>query len=336
MTYQNILVLGGTGFIGRHVVDSLVAQGRRVCVSTRRRSRGRDLLVLPTVEVLEADVTEPSTLRQLLAGRDAVINTIGILHDAGAAPPRGAAPEAGVAAGRYGAGFASVHVRLPRILVEACRQSAVRRLLHISALGADSQGPSQYLRSKADGEQVVREAAAIDATVFRPSVVFGPGDSFLNLFAGLAAWLPVLLIGRARSRLQPVWVRDLAGAMCTALDTPATIGRSYEICGPAIYTLRELAQFAARASGHPRPVIGLPDPLAYLLALGMELLPGPTLLSRDNLRSLTIDNVASRQPYVAAAELALQPTPMEPEAALFLAGMHPRSRYGGFRTRARR
>ncbi|SPE23527.1 NAD-dependent epimerase/dehydratase [Burkholderiales bacterium] len=335
MTYQNILVLGGTGFVGQCLVDHLAAQGRRVCVPTRRRERGRELLVLPSVEVIEADIGDPATLRALLAGRDAVINLVGILHDTGQAPRPGMS--AGTpAAGRYGPAFAAVHVDLPRRLVEACRQQAVQRLLHVSALGASADGPSAYLRSKADGERMVRDAPALAATVFRPSVVFGSGDHFLNLFATLAAWLPILLIGRPQARMQPVWVRDLAGAMATALDARATFGQAYEICGPTIYTLRDLVQFAARAAGHPRPVLGLPDSLAYLMAGAFELLPGPTLLSRDNLRSLTLDSVASVQPYEPAPELAMHPSPLEPEAALFLAGMHPRTRYAGFRVKARR
>ncbi|HYA65781.1 MAG TPA: complex I NDUFA9 subunit family protein [Burkholderiaceae bacterium] len=334
MTYRNILVLGGTGFVGQHLVDCLVAQGRRVCVPTRRRARGRDLLVLPTVEVVEADITDGSTLRALLADKDAVINTVGILHESSAAAPGGAATDP--SAGRYGRAFAAVHVNLPRSLVAACQQAGVGRLLHISALGADVHAPSAYLRSKAEGERIVREASQMASTVFRPSVVFGPGDSFLSLFARLAAWVPVLLTPRPQSRMQPVWVRDLAGAMCTALDARATFGKGYEICGPGIYTLRELMQFAARTGGHPRPVIGLPDALAYPLAFLSELLPGPTLLSRDNLRSLGVDSVASEQPYLPAPELGMHPTPLEPEAALYLAGLHPRSRFGGFRARARR
>jgi len=335
MTYKNILVLGGTGFIGQCLVDLLAAQGRRVCVPTRRRERGRELLVLPSVEVVEADIGDPASLAALLAGRDAVINLVGILHDSGAAPRPGM-PAGTPATRRYGAAFAAAHVDVPRRLVTACREQAVERVLHVSALGADADGPSAYLRSKADGERVICDAPGIAATVFRPSVVFGSGDHFLNLFATLAAWLPILLIGRPQTRMQPVWVRDLAGAISTALDARATFGQTYEICGPTIYTLQELVQFAARAAGHPRPVVGLPDFLAQALALGFELLPGPTLLSRDNLRSLQIDNIASVQPYQPAPELALHPAPLEPEAALFLAGMHPRTRYDGFRARARR
>jgi len=335
MTYQNILVLGGTGFVGQCLVELLTARGCRVCVPTRRRRRGRELLVLPSVEVIEADIGDPATLRSLLAGRDAVINLVGVLHDTGAAARPGTSTGA-TPTPRYGPGFAAAHVELPRRLVAACREQGVPRLLHVSALGASADGPSAYLRSKADGERIVREAPALTATVFRPSVVFGSGDHFLNLFATLAAWLPILLIGRPQARLQPVWVRDLAAAMCTALDARAAFGQTYEICGPTIYSLRELVHFAARAAGHPRPVVGLPDSLAYLMAAGFELLPGPTLLSRDNLRSLTIDNVASVQPYAPAPELAMLPTPLEPEASLFLAGLHPRTRYAGFRARARR
>ena len=335
MAYQNVLVLGGTGFIGRYLVGCLAAQGRRVCVPTRRRARGRELLVLPTVEVVQADIHDGSVLRALLSGRDAVINLVAILHDSDAVALSGALPQPQTA-GHYGAGFAAAHVQLVRSLVDACRQSGVGRLLHVSALGADPNGPSEYLRSKAEGEQIAREAQGISTTVFRPSIVFGAGDHFLTRFAAMAAWLPVLATPQPQARMQPVWVHDLIAAMCTALDEPSTFGKRYEICGPTIYTLRDLMHFAARAAGHPRPVIGIPGPLAYVLASCFELLPGSPPLSRDNLRSLSVDNIASQQPYVPAPELGLRPAPMEPEAALYLAGMHPRSRYGGFRARARR
>ena len=328
MTYQNILVLGGTGFVGRSLVERLVADGRTVCVPTRRRSKGRELFVLPTVDVVEADINDPASLRALLAGRDAVINLVGILHDSGRATI--------ASGGRYGAAFGAAHVELPRSVVAACRETGVQRLLHVSALGAEPAGPSGYLRSKADGERAVREAGGLATSIFRPSVVFGDGDNFLNLFAGLAALLPVLFIGGAQSRMQPVWVHDLAGAIAGALDNRATFGKSYEICGPTVYTLRELVAFAAHAAGHPRPVVGLPGPLAAAMAMLFELLPGPTLLSRDNLRSLQVDSIASTQPYRPAPELGMVPSPMEPEATLYLSGLHPRTRFGGFRARAGR
>jgi NADH dehydrogenase len=326
MAYENILLLGGTGFVGQILADHLVARGVRVCVPTRRLAHARDLRVLPTIEIVQADVNDPATLRRLVAGRDAVINLVGVLHGGGS----------GSQGAGFGAGFAAAHVDLPRNLVAACREQGVARVLHVSALGADTKGPSAYLRSKGEGEHIVLSAPGLFTTVFRPSVVFGSRDNFLNLFAGLASILPVLFIGGANSRMQPVAVQDLAEAMCNALDLPATFGKSYEICGPTIYTLRELVQFAARAAGHPRPVIGLPGFAASIMAMVFEILPGPTLLSRDNLRSLSVDSIASTQPYRPAPELGLRLSPVEPEATLYLAGLHPRTRFSGFRARAGR
>jgi NADH dehydrogenase len=211
----------------------------------------------------------------------------------------------------------------------------VQRLLHMSALGADANGPSMYQRSKGRGEAVVR-ASALQWTIFQPSVVFGVEDRFLNLFAKLAAFAPVLPLAGADVRFQPVWVEDVAHAFVQALDNPATVGKSYELVGPKVYTLRELVSFAARAAGHARPVIDLPMALATVQARLMELLPGEPLMSRDNLASMQRDNIASTQPYVPPPELDLRLTPMEPEASLYLAGKHPRTRFGGFRTRAGR
>ncbi len=326
MKIQRILVIGGGGFIGGYVIDRLVQRGVDVLVPTRRRDRIKRLLVLPTVEVVDADVYDAAALGQLVAGCDAVINLVGILH--GNSPPNGRAP--------YGSDFLQAHVELPRRIVSACERHGVKRQIHVSALGADPKGPSMYLRSKGDGERAAQSSHLIETTVFRPSVVFGPEDRFLNFFARLAGLLPVLAIGRPQARLQPVWVADVASAIVNSLDCAETYGRTYELCGPRIYTLRELVSFSARASGHPRPVVGLPDGLARLMAWMFECLPGEPLLSRDNLLSLRVDSVASRQPYWPAPELGIQPTPLEPEAALYLAGLHPRTRFDGFRARARR
>jgi uncharacterized protein YbjT (DUF2867 family) len=327
MRHQSILVLGGGGFIGRYVVDRLVARVARVVVPTRRRDRIKPMIVLPTVEVVEADIHDPPTLGRLISDSDAVINLVGILH--GNYPPAGNTP--------YGSRFLQAHVELPRRVVAACERHGVRRLLHMSALGADPRGPSMYLRSKGDGERAAQSSSLVEATVFRPSVVFGREDRFLNVFARMARWLPVLAVGRPDARFQPVWVADVASAIVNALDSVETYGRTYELCGPRTYTLRELVQFAARASGHPRPVLGLPDGAARMMAWCFEhLVPGEPVMSRDNLDSLKVDCIASRQPYWPAAELGIRPTAMEPEAVLYLAGLHPRTRYGGFRARARR
>ena len=327
MKYERILVLGGGGFIGRYVVDRLVARVASVVIPTRRRDRIKPLIVLPTAEVVEADVHDPVALGRLVSDCDAVINLVGILH--GDYPPSPAAS--------YGSQFLQAHVELPRRVVAACERYGVRRLMHMSALGADSKGPSMYLRSKGDGERAAQSSSLVETTVFRPSVVFGREDRFLNRFAHMARWLPVLAIGRPDARFQPVWVADVASAIVNALEEVETYGRTYELCGPRTYTLRELVQFAARASGRPRLVVGLSDPAARLAAWIFEhLLPGEPIMSRDNLDSLKVDCIASRQPYWPAPELGIRPTPMEPEAVLYLAGLHPRTRYSAFRARARR
>jgi uncharacterized protein YbjT (DUF2867 family) len=319
--YSNVLVIGGAGFIGRHIVNRLIDRGARVTVPTRHRARAGHLITLPAIDVVEANVDDDAALGQLTAGRDAVINLIGILQGSRAAP--------------YGPEFARAHVDLPRRIVRSCEAHSVRRVLHMSSLGADSNGPSMYQRSKGDGEAAVR-ASKLDWTIFQPSVVFGPEDKFLNTFATLASIAPVLPIANAQARFQPIYVGDVADAFVNALDDRATFRKAYELAGPRIYTLKELVQFAARASGHPRPVIGLPGSLARAQAIMMELAPGEPMMSRDNLDSMQRDNVASTQPYVPPPELGLELHPMESEAALYLAGQNSRSRLGTFRARARR
>jgi NADH dehydrogenase len=319
--YSNVLVIGGAGFIGRHIVNRLIDRGARVTVPTRRRARAGHLITLPTIDVVEANIHDDGDLKRLIDGRDAVINLVGILQGSRGSP--------------YGPEFARAHVELPRRIVRACEGQSVRRYLHMSSLGADPQGPSMYQRSKGDGEAAVR-ASRLDWTIFQPSVVFGPEDKFLNTFATLASIAPVLPIANAQARFQPIYVGDVADAFVNALDHRATFRKSYELVGPRIYTLKELVQFAARASGHPRPVIGLPGSLARAQAIMMELAPGEPMMSRDNLDSMQRDNVASTQPYVPPPELGLELHPMESEAALYLAGQNSRSRLGNFRARARR
>jgi NADH dehydrogenase len=266
--------------------------------------------------VVQADIHDDAALDRLLSGQHAVINLVGILQGSEAQ-------------------FERAHHALAQRVVAACTRLKVARLLHMSALGADAKGPSMYQRSKGRGEAAVR-ASKLHWTVFQPSVVFGVEDRFLNLFAKLAAFAPVLPLAGAEARFQPVWVEDVANAFVNALDNPATFGKTYELVGPRIYTLRELVSFAARAAGHPRAIVNLPMGLARVQARFMELLPGEPLMSRDNLASMQRDNIASTQPYVPPPELELRLTPMEPEAALYLAGQHPRTRFGGFRTRAKR
>ncbi len=321
MRHQDILVIGGSGFVGLHIVNRLVGRGLKVTVPVRRRAAAGQLITLPTVDVVEADVHDDAVLDQLLPGCDAVINLVGILQGSRGSP--------------YGPEFARAHVELPRRIVVRCHQHRVRRYLHMSALGADSTGPSMYQRSKGDGEAAVRDSG-LDWNIFQPSVIFGPEDHFLNTFAMLASIAPVLPIASAETRFQPIWVGDVADAFVNALDEPRTIHRAYELAGPKIYTLRELVQFAAEASGHRRPVVGLPAGLARVQAIVMELAPGEPLMSRDNLDSMQRDNVASTQPYTPAPELGIELHPMEAEAPAYLSGQGVRARLGSFRTRARR
>lgn len=319
MTSRNILVIGGSGFVGSSIVGKLSAQGRRVVVPTRRRDHAKHLILLPTVDVVQADVNDPAQLARLMSGMDAVINLVGVLHSDTAKP--------------YGKRFKAAHVDLPRKIGEACAAAGIKRVLHMSSLGADVNAPSMYLRSKADGEAAMREAAKGAAlTIFRPSVVFGHRDKFINLFARMQKFVPLVALGRAEAKLQPVWVEDLAQAFVNALDEPRTFGNTYEVAGPAVYTLRQLVEYAGQVSGNARPVIALPDGLAYLQAHMMEFCP-VEMLSRDNLDSTKVDNVLHGP---IAADLRITPAAMEAVVPAYLAGRSPKERYMQLRDHAGR
>lgn len=324
MKHRRILVIGGTGFIGRELVARLVSSGRQVIVPTRRRERARQLLVLPTVDVVQADVAQPAILKSLVARADAVVNLVGILHGRSGVP--------------YGPEFAHAHVELPRRIADACINTGVRRMLHLSALGVregrEHSMPSMYLRSKAAGEQALRSRKGLELTSFRPSVVFGADDSFMNLFATLARWLPMIPLARADAKLQPAHVADVCNALVSALDNPAAVGKAYELAGPEVFTLAELVRLAAQWSGHARPILRLPDALGRLQALTLEFMPGPTLMSRDNFASLKVNNVLSSPQALGFAQLGISPASLHTVAPNYLS--HNGDPYASARARARR
>jgi len=318
-----VLAVGGAGFIGRHLVASLAAAGIRVTVPSRRRERAKHLILLPTVDVVEADIMAPGVLQRLCAGKQVVYNLVGILHSR-----RGRRDERGP--NDYGPDFARVHVELPQAIVAACRTMGVRRLLHVSALGASPAGPSEYLRSKGIGEQAVLAAEDFDVTVFRPSVVFGPEDTFLNRFASMIRLLPVMAVPCPEAKFQPVYVGDVARALHFALEEPEARGKAYELCGPRVYTMKQLVESVCAMTGRHRLIIGLPDRLSYLQAWMLEHLPGK-LMTRDNYRSMQVANTSD-----APFPFHLQPQALEAVAPAYLAPSGPRERYPQLRWRARR
>jgi NADH dehydrogenase len=307
---NRICVLGGSGFVGRHIIELLVREGFRVVVPSRRRERSKHLITLPTVDVVQADVHDAATLERVFADVDAVINLVGILHSRPGTP--------------YGPDFARAHVELPEKIVAACRAVGVRRLVHMSALKAAADAPSEYLRSKADGEAVVTESR-LDWTIFRPSVIFGPEDQFLNTFARLQKTFPVVPLACPEAKFQPVFVEDVASCFVASLQREDSHGRTYELAGPKVYTLRQLVEYAGRESGHSRPVIGLSDGMSYLQARMMEFMP-VQIMSRDNYRSMQVPNTSDEPlPFGFSA------TPLEAVAPVYLKGYFPRSRYSEFR-----
>lgn len=286
------LILGGSGFVGRALAERLHQPphdgGPRLTVPTRRRARAAALGPLPRVDVVEADVHDDAALARLVDGATVVVNLVATLH----------ASEAE---------FDRVHVALPRRLAAACRARGVP-LVHVSALGAATDAPSRYLRSKGRGEAALRDSG-VALTLLRPSVIFGAGDQLLNLFARLQRWAPVLPLAGAEARFQPVWVGDVAEAIARCIERPATRGQAYECAGPGEMTLAQLVHAAGRYAGHPRPVWPLPAALGRLQALLLEWAPGGPLMSRDNLDSMKRPSVATPG-APGLAELGIRATPL--------------------------
>jgi NADH dehydrogenase len=302
MELENVLLIGGSGFVGGWIASCLSERGVRVTIPTRHRDNTKKLIMLPMVSMVEANVHDPQALAALMQGQDAVINLVGILHDSDSRLP-------------YGKGFAAAHSELPGKIIAAMRQSGVRRLAHMSALQAAIKGPSEYLRSKGEGEALVRAAMPdLDITIFRPSVIFGPDDVFLNMFAKLIRLFPILPLGGGAARFQPVYVGDVAQAFADCLCDGTTVGQTYDLCGPKIYTLREMVEYTAQLVGKSPRIINLgTGGWAYLQAGLLWLLPNPPL-SPDNLRSMEVDSVTDGSHNYPG----WQPTALEAVAPTYL------------------
>ena len=291
MTASKVCILGGTGFVGRHIAVRLSQQGVQTRILTRNREQHREtLLVLPGVELFETNIYDPATLETHFRGRDAVINLVGILNE----HKRG--------------DFHIAHSELPRLVANACVKVGMPRLLHMSALGADPAGPSAYQRSKGIGQEAVHQAGKDSAgllmvTIFRPSVIFGEGDSFFNRFADLLRRIPFFLpLAKPNAKMQPVWVENVTDAYVEALSNPETYGQIYDLCGPKVYTLRDLVAYTQSLIGTNKAIIGLPDWVAMTQAMVREKLPGQ-LLTRDNLLSLSVDNICTGSCFPAIFRL---------------------------------
>jgi uncharacterized protein YbjT (DUF2867 family) len=315
MTIKHVAVIGGAGFVGSSIVAKLDAAGYQVSVLTRHRERAKHLILLPHVQVKTCNVNDNVALTESLRGCDAVINLVGILHE------------------NKNNTFESVHHQLPKRIAKICADLGIKRLLHMSALQASENAPSQYLQSKALGESALRAfRQEINVTIFKPSVIFGRGDKFLNLFAALIKYMPVIFLAKPEAKFQPIWVEDVANIFINSLQNDDTFAKSYELAGPAVYSLRELVQKVMQVLSKQRPIIGLSDKLSYLQAWLMEWLP-VKLITRDNVRSMEVDSVAV-DPIASEIELPL--TPLEAVMPEYIINRTPRAAYDQFRTAAGR
>jgi NADH dehydrogenase len=320
MKNNTVCILGGTGFVGRHLVHRLTRHGYRVTLLTRRPERHRGLTVNHNISLVEADIFNADTLRDSFAGSAAVINLVGILNETG---------------GRENT-FVRLHADLPGLVAETAAASGVERLLQMSALNADaSEADSRYLQTKGAGEDRAHAAgsAAMAVTSFRPSVIFGPGDSFFNRFATLLKLTPVAFpLACPGSRFAPVYVGDVAEACCLALEDATTFGQRLELCGPASYTLKQLVEYTRDTLGLQRLIIGLGNGLSKLQARALGIMPGKPF-SMDNYYSLQHDSVCSNN---ALPELGIAPVSIEASVPGYLAARNTRGHYNRFRQHSKR
>lgn len=311
MKTTSVCILGGTGFVGRHVVNRLAAEGVRCRILTRRPHRHRHVGIARGSTLVEANVHDGAELARQFAGQGAVINLVGILNE-----------------GR-GEGFRRVHYDLALSVLAACQAAGVGRLLHMSALNADPKGgASEYLKTKGAAEDYLHaNAGTVAITSFRPSVIFGPDDSLFNRFAALLKIPGPFPLACPKARFAPVYVGDVAEAFARALDDPATHDQHYDLCGPRTFTLRELVEYAIEATGERKPIIELNDTLSQLQAKALGLLPGRPF-TMDNYRSMQVDSVCEHD---GLGRLGITPTDVDAIVPFVLGGMMPKQRLDALR-----
>ncbi len=314
---RTICVLGGTGFVGRHLIGELIKEAYLVKVLSRKRERHRELLVLPGVSVINANVYNAKELNRHLAGVDIVINLVGILNQRG-----------------HNNSFNVSHIELTEKVIAACKKNNISRLLHMSALNADAEkGASQYLKSKGVAENSVHKADGINVTSFRPSVIFGQDDDFFNRFAGLLKISPPIFpLACAESKFAPIYVGDVVNCFVKAIDNRSTYGQRYELCGPEVYSLKQLVEFTASQIGIKRHVLGLGNGLSSLQATLLGLLPTKPF-SRDNYNSLQVDSICDEE---FPAIFNTIPKSVEAIMPKYLAQQNSRRKYYNYRANARR
>lgn len=322
MLIRKIAILGGTGFVGRTLANRFVKDGYQLKVLTRDREANKnDLILLPGLELAEANVHDIEQLTELFAGCDAVINLAGILNEHGTS----------------GAGFQTIHVELMEKIIKACRKNGIHRLLQMSALNADAHnGPSHYLRTKGKAEDIAHGAPDIRVTSFRPSVIFGPADSFFNRFARLLKLTPAFFpLACPKARFAPVYVEDVAEAFARSLRDPGSYGKRIELCGPHTYTFEELVRYTAACAGLKRIIIPLPDFLSQVQAMSFDLMGFlfnfigmEKPFSRDNYLSTKVDSVCHDNGFQS---LGITPAALESVVPKYLGNGYQRDRYDVFR-----
>lgn len=279
MKHQNIIILGGSGYVGKHLAIELAQRGYNITLPCRRPHRLKEIKVLSNINIVQANIMDKDELSKLCQGQDAVINLLGILNET-----------------RKNS-FRSIHIDYINTIVDACQANKIKRLLHMSALGADqASGSSLYLRSKGEGENLVHTygQTKLNVTSFRPSVIFGADDSFINRFAGILKLCQgVFPVACPYSRLSPVFIGDVVSAIADTINDTGSFSQRYPLCGPETFTLLQIVTLINQTISSNCKIIGLPDTLAKIQAIILQILPGK-LFTMDNYRSLQTPNTCQQ------------------------------------------